>query len=182
MSDDVSSIIRSIRVATALNERVGVLMQGGEFDREVLANRLGELRQLYPEVWSHLDDAREQLVARGSDVAHYDALRARPATHAGGVLQVHVADFGDDGPNSAQLNHEGHALATEAIYVLRAALPQVDWMGLEEAERRELEAIGSLGPAAWKKAVFGLIAVVLVGGAIAIFIYLQITAGGGDDY
>lgn len=175
MTDDVSRIVQSIRVAKALAERVGVLMQPGEFEPEVLSNRLGELRQLYPEVWSHLDDARKQLAALGKDVSHYDALRARPHAHAGGILDVEGSDFNDGSPKRAHVNAEGFALANEAIYVLRALLPQVDWIGLEEAEAAELAQFGSLGPAMWKRVVFGLIAFGTIGAVIAIYIYLQIT-------
>jgi hypothetical protein len=151
---DFSRVIRSIRVAAALNEQFGVLAQPKTYhERDELSRVIGEVRQLYPEIWANLDDARDALAKRGIDVAPYDELRAHPATRAGGVLDVQATErqipIGGGASKSAYMNLEGHVLATEACHVMRRALPNVDWDALDRAEAAEIAAVGSLRPARW---------------------------------
>lgn len=184
---DFSRAIRSIRIAAALNEQYRVLAQPKNYrDRDELSRVLGEARQLYPEIWANLDDARNALAQRGIDVTGYDALRAHDATRAGGVLDVMAVDKGRERADmmfsggvvkSAEMNTQGHRLATEAGHVLQRALPNVDWDALDRAEADEIAAAGSLRPARWKAVVLGLIGAILIGGAAAAYLYLRISAG-----
>ena len=60
--DDLSDVVRSVRIAGALNERLAELFRPKQFySDEELSNVLGEVRQLYPQIWSHLDDAHAGL-------------------------------------------------------------------------------------------------------------------------
>lgn len=165
---DTARIVQSLRVAKTLAERLYGLTRPAELGPEAMSHRLGELRQLYPQVWSLLDDARTQLAALGKDVSHYDALRAKPAATAGGILDVQL---GIDSSKRAAVNAEGVGLATEGVYVLRALLPEIDWMGLEDAEAAELANIGSLAQPVSKLFWLGVAAVVAT---IGIVVYLQL--------
>jgi len=182
-SADLSNAVRSIRMAAALNERFGTVAKKTSYSsREELSNALGEARQLFPEIWSLLDSARGELANRGIDVAAYDRLRALDATRDAGVVSVDVVEsagamLGGGVLKSAQLNHEGHAAATEACSVLRGALPQIDWEALDRAEAEEIAAMGTLGPALWKKIVFGVIAIVVAAVLIAALMFMRMSAG-----
>lgn len=163
-------IVQSLRVAKTLAERAYGLTRPGELGPEAMSHRLSELRQLYPQIWSLLDDARTQLAALGKDVSHYDAIRAKPAASAGGVLDVRL---GIDSSKSAAVNGEGVALATEGVYVLRALLPEIDWMGIEDAEAAELAAIGSLAKPVSKVFVIGVIGLLA---AIGVVVYVAVAS------
>jgi hypothetical protein len=185
---DFTHAIRSIRVASALNERYRVLAQPKTYrDRDELSNVLGEARQLFPEIWSNLDDARTAPAEHGIDVAGYDALRANPATRAGGVLDVKATDnvlapgekrigFGEQTVKSATMNLEGHALAIDACHAMRRALPSVDWDALDRAEDDEIAAIGSLRPPKWKLVVLVAFVIAVAVAGVVVYLYLR-TAG-----
>ncbi len=162
------SIVQSLRMAKTLAERLYALTRPAELGPEAMSSRLGELRQLYPQIWSLLDDARAQLVALGKDVSHYDALRVKPAANAGGILDVQL---GLDSSKRAAVNAEGVGLATEGVYALRALLPEIDWMGLEDADAAELEKIGSLAQPVSKLFWLGVLAIVAT---IGVVVYLQL--------
>ena len=177
---DVSGAVRSIRVAAALSERYAVISRAKTYQSpEELSNTIGEARQLYPEIWANLDDARDVLVRQGIAMAEYNALRAKDATRAGGVLDVQAVDRVVARPldgnvvKSARMNYEGHALAVEACAAMRRALPSVDWDGLDRAEAAEIAAAGSLRPAKWKAIVLGLFCFVLIGAAIGAYAYMR---------
>src|ERR1051325_10631005 len=83
--------VRSLRVALALCDRFMELTKGPNTIRAVKRNmdmfgvtgnetemslRLGEAQQIYPEIWSNLDDAAKAFRARGVDMAGYDTVRA----------------------------------------------------------------------------------------------------------
>src|SRR5436305_13723267 len=88
---DHTRAIQAIRVAAALADRFRVLVQPKTYNSpEELSNVLGEARQVFPAIWSQLDEARAALVQQGIPVAAYDELRARDATRAGGVLDVDI--------------------------------------------------------------------------------------------
>lgn len=178
---DVSGVVRSIRVAAALNERFGELLRKKSYySDEDLSNTLGEVRQLYPEIWSNLDDARNALVARGLSVDAYEELRASNDARSGGVLDVDVTDatLTSTKGKTAYMNAPGHAAATAACNVLRAALPQIDWEELDRAEAAELAQFGSLGPAPWKKVVFYAIAVVFAAVAVGLYLVFRMRGRG----
>ena len=70
-----SNPVQSIRVATALFDRVGVLGKPRSMKASEAELAIGEAQQLFPEIWSNLDDARNALAAQDRDVAAYDLLR-----------------------------------------------------------------------------------------------------------
>jgi hypothetical protein len=178
-SVDFSRAIRSIRVAAALNEQYAVLARAKSYSNpDELSRVIGEARQLYPEIWANLDDARNALAERGISVAAYDELRARQATRAGGVLDVQAHDkayvpIGGGVVKSATMNVEGHALATEACNLMRRALPQVDWDALDRAEADEIAAAGSLRPARWKGVVLSIVGVALCAALVVAYILFR---------
>lgn len=170
-------MVRSIRVAAALNERVGELVRPKQYDSdEELGNVLGELRQLYPEVWSHLDDARAALARRGIVVDAYEVLRVSPEARSGGVLDVELTGSRGmgDWTKEAQLNVAGHEAAKRACRVLGAAVPGVDWAALDRADAEQIAAAGSLTMARWKVVVFTVIIGALAVIGIAGYIYYRI--------
>lgn len=175
---EATSVVQSIRVGAALNEQFGALLRRRIYnDPERLASLLGEARQLYPEIWSNLDDARKALVERGIPTDAYDALRASSAARKGGVLDVQVTEqtlaqaaLRTSYEKTAYLNAEGHAAATEACNALRAALPHVDWEALDRAEAEELAAFGSLGPSRGKKLAFYTLMVIAAAVALVLLI------------
>jgi hypothetical protein len=175
---DVMPAVRSLRVAAALNDRFGELARPRRYDNpEALANALGEARQIYPEIWSNLDDAHAHLGKLGTTVPEYPQLRATPAARDAGVLDVDVKEFGLGGrEKTAHVNAEGHATALAAIRALKAALPEVDWDSLDRADAREIEAVGSLRMARWKMIVLAAIGFVLAATALVVVLYLR-TAG-----
>jgi hypothetical protein len=179
---DVSAAVRSIRIAAALSDRFAVVARPITYrSPEELSNVIGEARQLYPEIWANLDNARDALSRQGLEVAAYDALRAREAPAPSGVLEVTALDplkepIGSDRiQKSARMNLEGHALAIEAGNTLRRVLPNVDWDALDRAEAEEIAAAGSLRPAKWKAIVLALIGIVLLGGAAGTYVYLRVS-------
>src|SRR2546423_12020998 len=153
----VDSAVRSVRVATVLNERFGAILRETESVQNVaeFELKIGEAQQIYPEIWRHLDEARAEIARRGHTVDHYDALRAteRPGQLAvdniesaesisplalamGRIQYMHV--------KTASFNREGHAKAREACKALMQAMPDVDWAGLARQEEAEIAAIGSM--------------------------------------
>jgi hypothetical protein len=177
---DFSHAVRSIRMAAALNERYGAVIRSRTYrDALELSNVVGEACQLYPEIWTLLDDARRELAGRGVDTSAYDAVRASPAARAPAVLDMTEARWTGfaahitGGERTATLNGGGHQAAIQACALLRAAMPQIDWEGLERAEAAALGNI-DLGPPLWKKAVFYTIAGVVAALAIAGYIYSRL--------
>jgi hypothetical protein len=185
---DLSGAIRSIRIAVTLNERFGVIAQPKTYHSgEQLSDMLSEARQLYPEIWRHLDDARKALAQRGNVVAAYDELRGSDAARAPAILDVEAKDSAQDRlilpitggvVKTARLNLAGHAAATEACNALRRALPDVDWQALDRAEAQEIEAIGSLRPGRWKAIMFGVIGFGILVVLGALLLYLRISSAG----
>src|SRR5688572_20670424 len=82
----IDAVVRSIRIATRLNERFGAILREAATEHKAAAIELkiGEAQQIYPEIWRHLDEARAALGARGTAVRTYDELRAteRPGQQA----------------------------------------------------------------------------------------------------
>jgi hypothetical protein len=180
-ANDVSGIVRSIRIGAALNDQFGELLRRKIYNNpDRLESLIGEVGQLYPEIWANFDHARKALVERGLSVDAYDALRATPAACSGGVLDVELAGHGlgehalskGRRDKTAYLNTRGHATATEACNVLRRALPDVDWEELDRADAAELAEIGSLGPSKAKKLlVYGVAAMAALVAAILLVVF-----------
>lgn len=154
--------VRSIRIATTLNERFRDLMHQRSSPGDGTAElelRIGEAQQIFPEIWNHLDDARKVIAERGGDTATYDAIKASQGPARLGVTRVEVEDhhsFGLGGydhvqTKEAHFNLEGFRSAHKACAALMAAMPEVDWKAVERAENQEIAAAGSLGPIDSKK-------------------------------
>jgi len=159
--DELAGVVQSIRVASALNERVGKLAQPRHYERaDEMANAIGELEQLYPEVWSHLDVARAALAERGITVAAYDELRA--STRTTGLLEVDTLQQGLMG-RTATVDPTGHAAAVEACNLLKGALPQIDWVALDRVDDQLAHV--RLGPPRW-------VSFAVIAAAVAFILYL----------
>lgn len=152
--------VRSVRIAVTLNDRFAAIMRApltqahGVSELEL---RIGEAQQIYPEIWTHLDEARATLAGRGATTAAYDAVRATEPKGSLGVSRVEVEGYAttwsghmlgihDEQVKSAHFNLEGHRRANQAVKALMDAQPEVDWNALERAENAEIAAAGSLGP------------------------------------
>jgi hypothetical protein len=160
----VDPTVRSIRIATTLNERFGVILQEADAPQTVadFELKIGEAQQLYPEIWRHLDEARAALGQRGVGVPAYDAVRA--TEHPG---QLAVGDIeSSEGINplalavgqlqyvqtkTATFNHAGHVKAQQACAALMQAMPELDWAAIARAEDAEIAAIGSLTSTKWRQ-------------------------------
>lgn len=155
-------VVRSIRIATTLNERFRDLMHQRSSPGDGTAElelRIGEAQQIYPEIWNHLDDARKVIAERGGDTATYDTIKASQGPARLGVTRVEVEDHHSIGlggydhvqTKEAHFNLEGFRSAHKACAALMAAMPEVDWKAVERAENQEIAAAGSLGPIDSKK-------------------------------
>jgi hypothetical protein len=174
----VDPAVRSIRIATALNERFGAILKEAAAYQKVaeFELKIGEAQQIYPEIWRHLDEARAALAQRGAVVSPYDALRAaeRPGQlavdnieHSEGINPVALA-FGQLSyfeTKTATFNHEGHARAHRACEALMQAMPEVDWRAIAHDENAEIAAMGSLSSAKWRQVA--VIAAVLLAAYLA---------------
>jgi hypothetical protein len=175
----MDSAVRSIRVASTLNDRFGAILREVPKLEKVseIELRIGEAQQIYPEIWRHLDEARAELVRRGHRVDDYDAVRAtehpgqqavrdiesasivNPVALAFGSLEV--VDF-----KTAKFNAEGHAKARDACNALMQAMPDVDWRALAQQEDAQIAEMGSLAAAKWRNVAIA--AVVVLGLIIAL--------------
>jgi len=180
MSAPVDPAVRSIRIASTLNERFGKILRTpllpGESDLEL---RIGEAQQIYPEIWGHLDEARATLAGRGVSTTTFDTTRALEPKGSIGVTRVDVSAYStslttaalgirDTQLKTAEFNLDGHRRATMAVKALMDALPEVDWKALERAENAEIAAAGSLGPINAKSTL----RFVLIGGGALLLVYL----------
>lgn len=170
--------VRSIRIATTLNERFRDLMHQRSSPGDGTAElelRIGEAQQIFPEIWNHLDDARKVIATRGGDTATYDTIKASQGP-ALGVTRVEVEDHHSIGlggyshtqSKEAHFNLEGFRSAHKACAALMAAMPEIDWKAVERAENQEIAAAGSLGPIDSKKTIKW----VVIAGALLTVTYL----------
>ena len=154
--------VRSIRMAAALNQRFGALLRtdtGESVDEMEL--KIGEMNQIYPEIWRYMDEARAELAQRGIDVADFDAIRATERAGKLGTESIEVEEHINPlgliaGPLFVQtktvaFNAEGYQKAHAAVHSLKSAMPDVDWVGLDRAEQAEIAAAGSLTAGNWKQ-------------------------------
>lgn len=75
-----------------------------------------DVHDTYPQVWQHLDRARDVLANRGANTLHYDELRPharRAPTNADGDIQIEALDD-----------------ARRAIEDLKLAVPGADWKAI----------------------------------------------------
>lgn len=160
MVDDPA--VRSVRVANALCDRFAELLKGPTAvvshksnrallgvsgDEEALSLRIGEAQQLYPEIWSHLDDARQAFAARGADVSAFDVLRENERRFVGTGVGVQTGYTGVGGPygfvetfKQAHFNQGGLLRARSAITALQNATPMINWAAIAKAEDNDPHA------------------------------------------
>jgi hypothetical protein len=163
---NVDPVVRSIRIASTLNDRFGTIVREANNNQTVaeFELKIGEAQQIYPEIWRHLDEARAALGTRNIAVAKYDAIRAteRPGQlavdnieHSEGVNPLALAFGGALHVEfkTASFNREGHTKARAACNALMEAMPEVDWRELARAEEAEIAAVGSLDSAKWRQLV-----------------------------
>ncbi|MBA3499897.1 MAG: hypothetical protein M4D80_28505 [Myxococcota bacterium] len=152
---NVDPAVRSVRIAVALCERFGELLKGPDKvvarqqhgslvgvggNEEEMSLRIGEVQQIYPEIWRHLDDARTAFAARGVDVAAFDQIRASEGLAIGAAVDMTRRSYGsgqhghDVTVKSANFNKEGYARAQKATKALMAATPDIDWAAIAKAE------------------------------------------------
>jgi hypothetical protein len=173
---NVDPTVRSIRIATTLNDRFGAIArEAAEYQTVAeLELKIGEAQQIYPEIWRHLDEARAALGQRGVVVDRYDALRAteRPGqlavndiehSEAINPLALALGQLQHVETKTATFNSEGHARAREACHALMEAMPEIDWIALAREEDAEIAAIGSLNAGKWRTvAVIAAVVVALL--------------------
>lgn len=152
---NVDPAVRSVRIAVTLCERFAELLKGPSTitarkddgalfgvsgNEEALSLRIGEVQQIYPEIWRHLDEARVVFAGRGIDVSGYDQIRATEGVALGAAVDVEHKRYGagqyagDVITKSANFNREGYARAVKAADALMRATPDIDWAGIAKAE------------------------------------------------
>jgi len=77
----------------------------------------------FPEIWRHLDRARDVLVRRGVNVTGYDELRP--------TVRTRLATADPD-PDAVRLDPIAIDDARRASEVLKLAVPGADWAGIEQ--------------------------------------------------
>jgi len=161
---NVDPAVRSIRIATTLNDRFGAILRAAASHQTVaeFELKIGEAQQIYPEIWRHLDEARSALGQRGIAVQAYDDLRA--TEHPGQLAVDNIEASEGINPlalafgqvqyvqtKTASFNHDGHAKARQACDALMRAMPEIDWGAIARDEDAEIAAAGSLTSAKWRQ-------------------------------
>src|SRR5687767_14573717 len=151
----VDPAIRSVRIAVALCDRFAELLKGPSMvvatqqsgalfgvsgDEESLSLRIGEVQQIYPEIWRHLDEARAAFAKRNVDVSAFDAIRKQEGTALGAKpdLDYNRYHAGSDSleqtVKTANFNNEGYTRARKAADALMRATPHIDWAAIAKKE------------------------------------------------
>ena len=167
--------MRSIQVASALLERVAVLMKPGmSYGPQQVSElelRLGEAQQTMPEVWNHLGDARDALAATGANVDEFDGLRGGLRSQLASTDIDSTTRLGWNGRTetykTVTWDVEGFRRAIAARDALRHLRGDIDWVGLERQQNAELAAMGSLTGARW----VGLAKIAALLGAVLAAVY-----------
>lgn len=179
--------VQSIRVASALLGRFpGLMKQAGSTESE-MELAIGEANQLYPEIWRHMDEAREA-IAGDHDVSKYDALR-RTVLAGLGITDIGFAEVNwttkygavvhTTHRKVASFDYDGYQRAQQACKALMAAMPHVDWSELARQDVRAIAEAGSLQSAKYK--TIAKVAALLGGLALATFgVYYVVTNMSSD--
>ncbi len=189
MTTTTDPAVRSIMIADTLLDRLAELIKprssvvasllAPELSADDLDLRLGEAQQITPEIWRHLDTARDAMAARGLRVEGYDEIRTLrdPSMLATTDIQVErkldklgllVGELRIVTSKSVRWDARTIMTALAALEILRVNMPDVDWAALERAQDAEIAAAGSLKTARWKGAArfaagVAVLAAVLVG-------------------
>jgi hypothetical protein len=136
-----AELLEGPSTVTATKQRGALFGVSG--NDEALSLRIGEVQQIYPEIWRHLDDARAVLAKRGIDVAAYDQIRAAEGTALGAAVDVKHESHGygqygaDQTTKNANFNKEGYARARQAADALMRATPDIPWAAIAKAEAED---------------------------------------------
>ncbi len=179
--------MQSIRVASALLGRFPGLMKQASSTESEMELAIGEANQLYPEIWRHMDEAREA-IAGDHDVSRYDALRGAVLAGLGitaiGFQEVNwTTKYGavvhTTHRKVASFDYDGYQRAQQACKALMAAMPEVDWSELARQDVRAIAEAGSLQSAKYK--TIAKVAALLGGLALATFgVYYIVTNMSSD--
>ena len=179
--------MQSIRVASALLGRFPGLMKQASSTESEMELAIGEANQLYPEIWRHMDEAREA-IAGDHDVSRYDALRGAVLAGLGitaiGFQEVNwTTKYGavvhTTHRKVASFDYDGYQRAQQACKALMAAMPEVDWPELARQDVRAIAEAGSLQSAKYK--TIAKVAALLGGLALATFgVYYIVTNMSSD--
>ena len=194
--------VRSIQVASALTDRLGVLLQAqrtsvvstalnADLANDELALRIGEAQQITPEIWSHLDSARKTLAERGVDVGDYDAVRAErdPAMLATSniaveqkldVLGLLKGQIRVITTKNVTWDAGNFVAAIAACAALKQRLPDVDWEALDRADRDQIAAVGTLKSVSSRKILALVLAIALIAGVVLAGIFV-VNGGSTED-
>lgn len=175
--------VRSVRVAVALCDRLGELLKGPDKvtarkqnnamfgiagNEDEMSLRIGEVQQIYPEIWRHLDDARVAFAARGIDVATFDEIRASEGVALGAAPELARAQHGAgqygyaETVKTANFNRAGHQRAVQAARALMIATPEIDWQAIAKAEAEDPNIAAFTRSTNTKRYImFGLLALVI---------------------
>ena len=142
--------VQSVGVAQALARRYYALSQASQ-DSDVELT-IGEARQIYPEIWHHLDSARLALHERGVDGSAYDQLRRQELQSLGVDVEItsielytkYGAKIGEVYKKTASFDVGGAQRAMSAAAILKQMMPEVDWAARAREEDRVIQAAGSL--------------------------------------
>jgi len=162
--------VQSVGVATALARRYRAIAEAESHSE--LEVTIGEARQIYPEMWRHLDEARVALGERGVDCTPYDNLRQQElgsiGVDVGMTVGVAFYKYGfkvaEIYKKTANFDADGAHRALAAIAILRQLMPDVDWAARARADDRLIREAGSLKSATW----IGIAKLGAAGAAIAI--------------
>jgi hypothetical protein len=147
--------VQSVGVATALALRYRAIAEAESHSE--LEVTIGEARQIYPEMWRHLDEARIALGERGVDCTRYDNVR-RQELHSIGVdvgttvgveFYAYGLKVGELYKKTASFDLDGAHRALEAIATLRQLMPDVDWAARARENDRLIREAGSLKAGTW---------------------------------
>ncbi|HUS29816.1 MAG TPA: hypothetical protein VMZ53_15030 [Kofleriaceae bacterium] len=142
-------------MATALARRYRAIAEADSHSE--LEVTIGEARQIYPEMWRHLDEARIALGERGVDCTAYDNLRRQELGTIGVDVGMTVGvefytyglKVGEIYKKTASFDADGAHRAIAAIAILRQLMPEVDWAARARAEDQLIREVGSLKSSTW---------------------------------
>jgi hypothetical protein len=177
--------VQSVGVATALALRYRAIAEAESHSHLELT--IGEARQIYPEMWRHLDEARIALGERGVDCTPYDNVRRQEldsiGVHVGTTVGVEFYAYGlkvgEIYKKAASFDLEGAHRALEAIATLRHLMPDVDWAARARENDRLIREAGSLKTGTW----IGIAKIAGAGVAIAIvaLILFNVLSNAGSE-
>lgn len=120
--DEHDRAVGAILISEALIdhcERAGVVLRDPATERHKRWGTLRDVQDMFPEIWRHLDRARDLVQNRGANTATFDEMRPhvrRAPTKAGGT-EIDRAAFDE---------------TRRAVEALKLATPGADWKAIQE--------------------------------------------------